>query len=343
MIYSKRSVVVEVLLPLTFSLGAAVAVLALGSDEPISALSAFFSGPFRNTYSFGNMLDSASYLILTALGVSIAFASGGFNLGGEGQMYAGAFTGGMILLLLPEVLGGWGVLLGIGAAAIVGGVLAALSSWFKRSLGVSELISSYLVSLGIIPVIDGLLSGPLRDPSKNLLSAPSIARAFHLPRILPPSSLNIGIFLALGVALSVWFFLHGSKRGYEFRVAGGGSVVARLAGIATGLYGFWGFTVSGVLHGFAGGLAVAGTYHAAMAGVTSGMGWNGIAAALIGRNHPLGVILGALFFAYLQAAARSAMLVSDFSTELSGIVQALIFLLITLDYTTRRRRGGIHG
>ncbi|NCN05084.1 MAG: ABC transporter permease [Spirochaetales bacterium] len=319
----------SILLPLIFAFGTVILLLILGSSDPWASIQAFFLGPFRNLYFFGNMLDSATYIMLTGLGILLAFKGGSFNLGGEGQVYTGAFVTALFLGWIPSATGNLGVGLALVLGICTGGTLAGISALLRRYLGVNDLISSYLLSLGIIPFYDSLIAGPLRDPSSNLLTTPEIDRAFWLPKILVPSNAHIGLFVALGLGGFFFWLLQGTRRGFELRLSGSNPLAAQLVGVSASTYSFVAFISSGALHGLAGSLAVTGTYHAALVGVTSGFGWNGIAAALIGRNHPLGTLLGALFFAYLQTGARTAMIYTRFSTELAILVQGFVFLFIT--------------
>lgn len=328
-------------LPSLLSLGAAlVAVLILiilGSSDPAAAINAFFLGPFSRLYHFGNMLDNASYILIAGIGVLAAFKGGAFNLGGEGQVYAAAFASALFLASLPTALGALGIILGLLLAIVTGAVLASFSALLKRYLNVNELISSYLLSLGLIPVFDSLISGPLRDRSSNLLTTPAIDHSFWLPGILPPSSLNISFFLAIALSLGAAILLKRSRLGFELRLSGSNPKAAEASGIPARVYAFGAFVLSGAIHGLAGGLAVTGTYHAALVGVTSGLGWNGIAAALIGRINPMGTLWGAIFFAYLQAGAKTAMIHTRFSSELAVLVQAFVFLFVTAELARKRK------
>jgi len=315
------------------AIGAALVItfilLSVGSKNPGKAIGAFFLGPFSNTYYLGNMLNSASALILTGLGVGLAFRAGVFNLGGEGQVYVSALATTMILLRLPALPGVVGVVIGVLAGCAAGALLAGLSGLFKQLWGTDELITSFLISAALVPTVDYLIIGPLRNQKSNLLTTKEIASQYHLLRLLPPSHLNLTLIIAVLSALLLFFILYYTVWGYELRLTGLNREFSRYGGISIGVYTVMPMVLSGALHGAAGAFTVMGTYHASISGFTSGYGWNGIAVALIGRNNPLGVIPAALIFTYLAAGANAALLHTDFTFELGAIIQAVIFFFIT--------------
>ncbi|MFW6337390.1 MAG: ABC transporter permease [Alkalispirochaetaceae bacterium] len=307
----------------------AIAMLALASPEPAAALRAFFISPLSQTYALGNMLNVASLLILTALGVTFAFQGGTFNLGGEGQLYASALVTTVVLLRAPELAGGLGILVACVVGGATGALIAGVSGILKAIWETDELITSFLLSSGLIPIVDYLIVGPLRDRGSNLLATPEIAEQFHLPKLLPPSHLNATAIIALLAAAILFAVLYFTLAGYELRMNGLNRHFARYGGVHVGAYTTSAMAISGAFHGLAGALLVIGTYQMSISGFSGGLGWNGIAVALIGRTHPLGVIPGALIFAYLDAGARSAMYETAFTFELGMVVQAVIFFLIT--------------
>ena len=308
---------------------ATVVLLIIGSDRPTAALTAFFLGPFSNPYYFGNMLAEAGLLVLTGLGVCLAFRAGVFNLGGEGQTYAAATASAAVVLVMPAAPGGVGIAAAFLVGIAIGGTLGAFSGVFKWLTDTDELITSFLISAAAIPIVDYLIIGPWNDPASNLLTTRRVAEQFRLLRILPPSYLHVGVFGAIALSVFMLFYLFRTVSGYELRLCGLNRDFARYGGVPVGMYIVGPMAASGAFHGLAGTTAVLGIHHAALVGFTGGLGWNGIAVALIARTHPLGVIPAALVFAYLNAGAKAAMLHTTFTFELGTIIQAVIFFLIT--------------
>ncbi len=313
------------------SLGVATAVivLCLFSAEPARALFYFFLSPFLDIYRFGNMLSAVVPLALTGLGMVVAFRASAYNLGGEGQIYAGGLAATFIGLRLPGLPGIPGAILCLAGGAMLGAILGAVSGFLKARWDVNELLSSYLVSAAAMLAVDYLIAGPLDDPASNLLATPKLPAQYWLLRILPPSHLNIGLLLALAGGLLISVLLFRTKWGYRLRMCGLNREFARYGGLRTGYYLLASMALSGAFAGLAGGVAVLGTYHTCIKGFSVGTGWNGIAVALIGRNRPLGVFLAALLFAYLEAGAQASLLHSGVPAEVASLAQAVIFYLIT--------------
>ena len=320
----------------------AVILIIFLSKQPLTTTYYFFIGPFTNKYYFGNMLNTAIPLVFTGLGIAVAFKSSVFNLGGEGQIYSGALVATAILLALPEISGYLGGPIALAAALATGAVLAGTSGFFKMKWGTDELISSFLISAAVIFIVNYFITGPLDDPNSSMLATHAIDGQYHFLYIFPPSKLDISAVFAIITAVLVFFLMYYTHWGYEMRMCGLNREFSRYGGINVSTYMVLPMIISGALHGLAGGVAIMGTYHVAVKEFSFGMGWNGIAVALIAKNNPLGVLPAAVFFAYLDAGAKAAMLHSDVTFEIAAIVQSVIFYLITAQaihsFLRRRKR-----
>jgi riboflavin transport system permease protein len=327
-------------LTLLISFGLVVVLILLLSKTPGTTIYAFFVGPFTNAYFFGNMLNVAVPLVFTGLGMAIAFKSSVFNLGGEGQTYAGGLATTIVCLALPMANGILGGTLSIVAAMVAGGVIAGLSGFFKMKWNADEMISSFLLSSAIVLVVNYFITGPLDDPNNNMLASLPIAHQFGLLKLYPPSKLNMSALFAIVMAVLIFFFMNRSHVGYEMRMCGLNREFSRYGGINVSKYLILPMVLSGALHGIGGGLMVLGTYQVLYEGFSFGMGWNGIAVALIAKNNPLGVLPAALLFAYLDAGAKAAMLNGDVTFEIASIAQSFIFYLVTAQalYSLARKR-----
>ncbi|PKL29464.1 MAG: ABC transporter permease [Spirochaetae bacterium HGW-Spirochaetae-2] len=310
------------------ALAALVVLSLLLSATPLKTLRYFFLGPLQNTYYFGNMLNMAIPLIFGGLGVSLAMRSGSFNLGGEGQLYSGAFVATISALALAR-WGSAGVVVALFLGACTGGLLAGLSGVLRMKWNTSELITSFLVSNAVVLVVSYLIAGPFMDPATNLIATRMIPESFRFTRILEPSNLSSALFAAVIAVLVVHLYLYKTKSGYELRLFGLNPRFAAYGGIRTKWYQVWPMFLSGAFYGLAGGMAIFGTYYACMKEFSTGMGWNGLAVALIARHRPAAVIPAALFFAYIESGARNAMLHSDVTFEIASIVQSVVFFLVT--------------
>ncbi|MDR2402795.1 MAG: ABC transporter permease [Spirochaetaceae bacterium] len=322
------------LLVLLIALAVMTLLALLLSSDPGRTLTFFFLGPLRNTYYFGNMLNSAIPLIFGGLGVSIAMLGGNFNLGGEGQVYTGAFVTTITALALsplarPGLPGIPAAILALGAGAFLSGSMAGLSAFLKVKWRTNELITSFLLSNAMILIVNYCVTGPFLDLDTNLQSTRKVAPAFRLPLILPPSNLSAALFFALIMVVLVRIFLFKTRAGYEIRLCGLNDMFAKYGGINTGWNAVLSMFLSGALYGLGGGMAIFGTYYGTIKEFSSGMGWNGLAVALIARSSPGGVIPAAIFFAWIGSGVRMAMQFSDVTIELASIVQSVVFFLVT--------------
>jgi len=304
------------------------------SGTPAETLYFFFIGPFRNLFSFGNMLNACVPFIFGALGITVAMKAGSLNLGGEGQIYLGAFIttvtvtalSGLSGLPLPGVLLS---VIGASAGIFSAGALAAFCGFCKAKWDTSEMITTFLISCAVIPVVNYLVTGPFMDPHSSLQSTEKIPQAVRLAPVLKPSNLNTGVFLAIAAVIIVQFFLYRTKTGYEIRMAGSNEIFARYGGINTKRNTVLAMFISGGFYGLAGSAAVLGTYHATVKEFSAGMGWNGLAVALIACFYPPAIIPASVFFAWISAGARIAMQNTGLNFETASIVQAVIFFLAT--------------
>ena len=175
-----------------------VILLSISSDNPLQSISFFFTGPFRNIYNLGNMLDEAGLLIFAGLGMSIAFRAGVFNLGGEGQVYAGA-TAAVLVSINMGMGRSLGIISALIAGILTGALIAGISGFLKKQWNTDELISSFLFSGIVIHLTDYLISGPFRDNTSFLVSTVRIPSSLFLNRLFGTSHFNISFFIALGI------------------------------------------------------------------------------------------------------------------------------------------------
>lgn len=322
-------------LPRVAALGAAILLAALyallASSDPRAALAAFFIGPFANPYSLNSLLESAAPLLACALGACIAFRAGSFNLGGEGQ----ASVGTLAAALAGAALGGhrglpsfFGTTLAMFAAAAAGSALALLSAIAERRTGAQVMLTSFLFAQAASISVDWAIGGPLRDSGSNLLAMPSLEASVRLPLLAPPSPLSLAFPISLVLAAGVVLFTKGSRMGSEIRLLGKNPDFARVIGLSPRL-GALAMGLSGALAGVAGSFLVLGQEGRAIVGMTGGVGWNGLAVALIAGSDGLGAIPAALFFAWLDSGARQASILADLSPDASSVLKAAALFLIT--------------
>jgi simple sugar transport system permease protein len=313
---------------LLLSLSVLVGLTFFLSETPGKTLWYFFLGPTQNVYYFGNLINSAVPLIFGGLGAAVALQGNSFNLGGEGQIYAGAFSATVGALVLAP-LGGAGAVLAALFGAAVSACVAGLSGLLKAKWNTSELITSFLLSSALVLIINYFVTGPFLDPGTNLQATRKIPESFRLPLILKPSNLSAALFAALAAALLTHLFLYRTLPGYEIRITGVNERFAAYGGIDTAWSRILPMVLSGGLYGIGGALAVFGTYYATVKEFSAGLGWNSFAVALIARSKPWAVIPAGIFFAWIGSGARLAMQFSDVTVEIALVVQSAVFFLVS--------------
>ena len=273
-------------------------------QSPATVYRLLLEGTWGNAYGFGQVLYKATTLTFTGLAVSLGIRAGLFNVGAESQLAAGGFLAALVGLgLSPDVPGIVAVPLCLIAAAAGGGIVGAIPGWLKVRFGAHEVIVTIMLNFIVLALLNWIVAAHLHVP--ETLHTPEI-RAGVMPRLesmIPAfhgSAANFTILIALLTAVAGWFYLFKSRRGFDLRAVGLQPDAAEYGGISVG--GVWlrAMTVSGMIAGIGGINYVLGYKHYYEEGFAGGAGFLGIAVALVGRNHPLGVVLAALFFATLS-------------------------------------------
>ncbi len=280
-----------------------------------------------NVYYLGSALNLSSLYMLAGCGALISIKSGDFNLGGEGQIYLGGFISAIILAncRLPIF---FAILFAVAASFICSAVLAAFSAVFKIFRNADFLFTSFISSAAIIPFLDGLISGPARSKTDNLLATPFIPEAVRLSSILKPSPLNASFIIALIFCIGLWFLLNRTTWGRQICILGISPEFSRYAGFACRKLSITSAILSGGLHGLAGAAAILGTYFTCHQGFYSGMGWNAFSAALIAGTNPLALIPSSFLMGFMTTYANRYALFHNFGFDISSLIQAVILFMI---------------
>ncbi|MCK5736964.1 MAG: ABC transporter permease, partial [Spirochaetaceae bacterium] len=302
--------------------------MALLSDTPFQAIGYLLSGPLKNPMAIGNLLESAARLTLAGLAASLAFKSGLFNLGGEGQVLAGGLAAAAVALYLPGLPRFLALPASLAAGLITGAVIGGFSGLLRVKWGVDELISSFLVSASMGPVGHVLLNNVMKDPESYLIAAPPLTANYRLTALWPPSRLSFVLGWAILSSVLAFLFFRFTRRGYEWRLRAANEQFARYGGIRTGSIAVISLSVSGALYAAAGTAALMDGGQA-IQGFTAGLGWDGLAIALIAGSRPEIIPLAALAYSWLIYGTQAAMMNTGFPFALSGMVQATVFLFVT--------------
>lgn len=312
-------------------------VLVIGLD-PWQVLALLVKGAFGSRLGLSYTLYYATTFVFTGLAVAVAFHAGLFNIGGEGQAMLGGIGTALAALALGDTLPGWIVVPAMVLAAAAFGmawaaVPAALQAWRGSHVVITTIMFNFIASA----LLSWLIVNVLKEPGNMTVESRAFGPGAHLPAVhemleamgiaWPHSPLNAAVLLAAGCAIGVWVLLWRSRAGYMLRAVGHAPEAAHYAGIAPRRQVMLAMMVSGALAGFVGINEVAGVHGRLLLDYVVGAGFAGIAVSLIGRNHPLGIVLASLLFGALyQGGAELAFEIPAFSRDMVYTLQGLIVL-----------------
>lgn len=336
--YRRNKLIKTILVPILAILsGLAVAALLilLSGKPPLEAFSEMFRAGFGcqalNRCALFTTFERATPLILTGLSAVIAFRSGMFSIGQEGQMMIGALVAAWLgyAIQLPPVLH-WLFIMGVGMLA------AGIYGWFpgvlKIKLGVNEIISTIVLNEIAILLLVYMVNFPLRADRGTTAFSPVILDSAKLATFMPGSKWGIGFVFALLMALLVYLYLWRSSAGYEQRMAGQSSLFALFGGIRNDRAAIRGMFLSGMVAGLAGVIEVLGVHYRINQDFSVGLGFDGLAVAILGQVHPLGVVLVSILFAGVRLGAQLGLqFTMDIPRELGGAIIALMILFVSAE------------
>ncbi|MFO7547227.1 MAG: ABC transporter permease [Trueperaceae bacterium] len=326
----------------TFAL-ASLVILASGTN-PLEVFTEMLIGPLTRRTARFEVLVQATPLLLTGVAVAVAFRAGYYNIGADGQLYAGA----MAAALVGPLLAGFPAFLAIAvmlAAGALAGLLWALGpALLKVRAKVDEVVTTLLLNSVMLFFVSAMLNGPWRDPISGWPRSPAIAVAAQFPVLVPRTRVHFGLLVALTLVVLLGWALAKMRFGLDLRAVGHGREAARFMGIDVDRTVLTAALLSGAVAGIAGVSEVAGLHHYLIEGISPGYGYTGIIVATFGGLHALGVTLAAAFLALVDVGALSASRTLGIPSYLGQVVQATL-LLVTLAvlllnrYRPKRRVG----
>lgn len=340
--WSERALsVVLALAPVWAVLGALLLgaiLIAIAGINPVDAYAALLEGAFGSLSGLGITLQKTVPLLFAGLGVAFAFRCGLFNIGGEGQLYIGALFGGVVALtftglpapvLLPAVLL---------ASFIGGGIWGAIPGLLRAKWNMSEIITTILMNYIGFWFVSFMLHGPLQESRGYYPQSEILPGASWLPIIWPAARVHLGLVLALLAAAGVYVVLWRTTIGYQIRAVGSNRRAAEYSGIPAVRSMVLAMFVSGGLMGLAGAAEILGVQHRLSDFFSPGYGFDGIAVALLGYTHPVGVALAAVFFGGLRAGFNAIQRTEGLPLAMAQVVQGLTLILVVASVALPRLR-----
>ena len=302
--------------------------------NPVRVLEALRAGEAREIRMALNpflesLVQSTPY-IFAGLAVALGFRAGLFNIGVEGQLFIGAacatFVGYAVKGLPPYIH----MPLAFLAGALGGAFWGFIPGWLKAKTGAHEVINTIMMNWIAFRLTEWLLTGPMTRPNAGGMPiSPLIEKSAEIPQFFgPPIRFNLGFFIALVIAWLIWFLLFKTTWGLDLRTVGANPRAAKYAGLSTVRTIIIGMSLSGALAGMAGAVQVLAVNRSMAIGLSSGYGFDSIALALIGGNHPLGVVLASILFGTLRNGATRMMVTSQIPIDIVDVIQAFILMFV---------------
>ena len=338
------------LLPTVFALCTAfllggILILFFG-ERPFEVYGLLWQSVCGSLDNFGYVLFNATPLIFTGLAVMLGFKGGLFNIGCEGQLYLAGFAAAWVGFHLNWG-GGWVIIPAcLVSVTLAGGLWGAIPGLLKARYGVHEVINTIMLNFIAIALTNYLVTEVYKAPDQMTPHTPSIHEAAQLPRLaafssvfLPSNPVNITLFFAFALIGLTQFLLKHTKWGYEIRFVGNAPEAATYAGINVRRVTVWTMALSGAVAGFAGVWEVMGYRYRFLDNFSPGFGFTGIAVALLGRNHPYGILFAALLYGALNKGALDIEILTNVPREVFLIIQGvLILLLVCAEGFSKNRR-----
>ena len=304
---------------------------------------------------FITTLERATPIILTGLSAVVAFRSGMFSIGQEGQYLLGAAAAAWLgyAIHLPPIIHPIVLML---AAMLVGAAYGWIPGILKVKIGVNELLATIMLNSVAVLIIEYLVQFPMRGDRSTTAHSPVIDESAQLMSFLPGSKWGVGFIIAVAVLVAVYVYLWRTKQGYEMRMAGQSRKFALYGGIRSDRSAIRAMLISGALAGLAGAIEVMGVHRRIMTGFSVGLGFDGLTTAILGQTHPVGVFIVAILFSGLKLGAQLGLqLKLEIPRELGGTIIGFIILFVaagrfyqdaitrTRDWFSRRQASRLKG
>ena len=327
-----KKIDLEYLLSLFIAIAASLLIGALimiaNGRSPIVGYGALIKGAFGSKYNLATTLAKTVPLILTGLATAISFRSGISNIGGEGQLYMGAFAAAFVGITFTSLPGFIGVGLAILAGALVGGLYAFFPAILKVKYKVDEVITTIMLNTVATLFTAYLVNYPFATSQGKIGGTEIIAEQFQLSRLVRLSTLNTSIFYMGIIAIVIYYLMEKTSAGYDFKMVGQNGLFARYGGIKDKKQMVIAMLISGGLCGIAGVFEVLGVHYRFLQNISPGFAFDGMLIALIVRNNPIGIVFMAVFFGALKTGSISMENAVGIPSELVLVIQSIIILFI---------------
>ena len=330
------AVLIPIISILLAAIVSAFVILAIG-ENPWAALKLMVSGAIGSSYGWGYTLYYATNFIFTGLAVAVAFHARLFNIGGEGQAMLGGLGVALVALYIPWPHWSLALIFAAAGSALFGALWAAIPAYLQATRGSHIVITTIMFNFIAAGLLNYLLGNQLKPEGQMEPATASFPEATHLPALgdvfagigldlFQRTPVNISLIVALLACLGVWLLIWRTRLGYEIRAFGQSEQAAKYAGIDPNRIIMITLLISGGLAGMMAINNVMGEAERLVLNAVEGAGFIGIAVALMGRNHPLGVLMAAVLFGFLYQGGAELALWTSIPRELIVVIQALVIM-----------------
>lgn len=325
---SANKMIIKILITLIIALSIGAILIMFIGENPIKAYFALLKGAFGTRLGFGNTISGFTPLLLTSVAFCIAALGGAFNVGVEGEVILGGLVAAYVGI-------NWGFLpvpvlyaVCFLSAMIVSALWALIPALLKVNYNVSEICVTILMNSVAVYIGSYFVSGPMSAGTANPQSKPVL---ITISKIIPPSSANYGIFIAIAIVLLVIFMIYKTKQGFEIKMIGLNKRNAEYIGVNTKKTFVRSMLISGMLGGIAGCIEVLGVHGYYLDGFATGLGANGMLAALIVKANPIFAPITAFFLAVLKSGSMAMQQSTNVPKSIVDTISAVFIIIATMD------------
>lgn len=336
----KQFEIYRTLLAIGIALLIAFAFIFVISDEPLVSIASFLTGPVSSVRKIGNIIEMATPLLFTGLGVCMIFSANQTNMAVESGFFMGAVSAAAVAsqISLPS---GIHMVVSLLAGGLTGMAVCLVPAFLYVKFSAKPVVSSIMVNNACLFFGLAVINHLIRDPSAGYLASDKFLRSAKLAKILPGTNVHLGVLIGLAAVAAGYYYLYKSKGGYEIRTVGKNTEFARYSGIKVNHVLLRAQVIGGFLAGLGGAVEVLGMYNRFQYQGLTNHGFDGIMIGIMAGYNPRMIPVYALFLAYIRVGADAMQRTSDVPIELVSIITAIIVMLIVAErflYKAKHRK-----
>ena len=302
--------------------------LLIQQKNPMEVYGQLLFSPVKSIGNMGQVIKEATPLMIIGVGVAIATKCGLSNLGGDSQFYMGALGYVLVAMTIGDKMGRFSLVLGILTAMLFGALTSAIAGVFRAYFKVSEIITTLMMNYIIQYFISYLVNGPLKSEGSTIAQTAEVPEVMKISRLFQGTTASWAILIAIICAIFYWLLVYKTKFGFNIKTVGGGIKAARYSGINPVKYYMIVMSISGVFGGLAGAIEVSSQKYRLLEGLSNDFGFNAVLVSLLGMLHPVGIVIAALFFAWLSTGANVMQITCGVPVTFVAIIKGIMILFI---------------